>query len=231
MGEKREMNMARIRGWIVLAMDVLTIFVCNILMFLPAYLRNDIRLLNLILHIGFLTACVLVFQVVFKTYENLRRYAESREYLCLLSGLTAGFALYAVLNLLLDARSVWIVSAFFGTIIALVVMLAYRFAYRMLRFRLAGTPGKGKRQVAIIGTGTAGVSLLYELMHNTGGNYAPYCLLDDASDKIGKVVQGVPVKGPINDLCAILQDTPVTEIILAIPSLKETAKSGSLLTV
>ena len=124
MGEKREMNMARIRGWIVLAMDVLTIFVCNILMFLPAYLRNDIRLLNLILHIGFLTVCVLVFQVVFKTYESLWRYAESREYLCLLSGLTAGFVLYTVLNLLLDAQSVWIGSAFFGTIIALVIVLA-----------------------------------------------------------------------------------------------------------
>ena len=91
MGEKRDMNMARIRGWIVLAMDVITIFVCNILMFLPAYLRNDIRLINLILHIGFLTACVLVFQVVFKTYESLWRYAESREYLCLLSGLAAVF--------------------------------------------------------------------------------------------------------------------------------------------
>ena len=185
MGEKREMNMARIRGWIVLAMDVLTIFVCNILMFLPAYLRNDIRLLNLILHIGFLTVCVLVFQVVFKTYESLWRYAESREYLCLLSGLTAGFVLYTVLNLLLDAQSVWIGSAFFGTIITLVIMLAYRFAYRMLRFRLAGAPGKGKRQVAIIGTGTEGVSLLYELMHNTGGNSAPYFLLDDATEKIG----------------------------------------------
>ena len=228
MGEKRDMNMARIRGWIVLAMDVLTIFVCNILMFLPAYLRNDIRLINLILHIGFLTACVLVFQVVFKTYESLWRYAESREYLCLLSGLAAGFVLYAGLNLLLGAQRIWIVSAFFGTVIALVIMLAYRFAYRMLRFRLAGAPGKGKRQVAIIGTGTAGVSLLYELMHNTGGNYTPYCLLDDASDKIGKVVQGVPVKGPINDLCAILQDTPVTEIILAIPSLTAARKAEIL---
>ena len=228
MGEKRDMNMARIRGWIVLAMDVLTIFVCNILMFLPAYLRNDIRLINLILHIGFLTACVLVFQVVFKTYESLWRYAESREYLCLLSGLAAGFVLYAGLNLLMGAQRIWIVSAFFGTVIALVIMLAYRFAYRMLRFRLAGAPGKGKRQVAIIGTGTAGVSLLYELMHNTGGNYAPYCLLDDASDKIGKVVQGVPVKGPINDLCAILQDTPVTEIILAIPSLTAARKAEIL---
>ena len=140
------MNMARIRGWIVLAMDVFTIFACNILIFLPAYLRNDIRLLNLILHIGFLTACVLVFQVVFRTYESLWRYAESREYLCLLSGLTAGYVLYAVLNVLLGAQSVWIASAFFGTVIALVVMLAYRFAYRLFRFRRAGMQNKGQRQ-------------------------------------------------------------------------------------
>lgn len=213
------MRLARYRGWIVLALDVCLIFACNILMFWPRYLRGDIRLINLVAHIGFLTVCVLIFQLALKTYESLWRYAESREYLILLSGLGEGFALYAGLNLLFGAEQVWITCAFFGTAVALIGMLTIRFVYRIYRFRVAGEQGKGRRQVAIIGSGTAGVSLVYELKHNINGSYIPYCMLDDAPDKIGKVVHGIPVRGPINDLCAILQDTPVTEIILAIPDL------------
>ena len=213
------MKWGRFRGYIILAMDVWLIFLCNILIFMPSYLRRDIMLLNLVLHIGLLTACVLIFQVWFKTYESLWRYAESREYLILLSGLTCGFLLYAGINLLFQAEPVWTVGAFFGTIVALICMLTIRFVYRLYRFRVASERGKRRRQVAIIGTGTAGVTLLYEMNHNVNGSYVPYCLLDDAPDKIGKVVQGTPVRGPIDDLCAILQDTPVTEIILAIPTL------------
>ena len=69
------MHLSRFRGWIVLAADVLLIFTCNFFLFLPALLRSDIQLLNLVLHIGFLTLCVLVFQLSFKTYESLWRYA------------------------------------------------------------------------------------------------------------------------------------------------------------
>lgn len=106
------MRLARYRGWIVLALDVCLIFACNILMFWPRYLRGDIRLINLVAHIGFLTVCVLIFQLALKTYESLWRYAESREYLILLSGLGEGFALYAGLNLLFGAEQVWITCAF-----------------------------------------------------------------------------------------------------------------------
>lgn len=69
---------------------------------------------------------------------------------------------------------------FFGTAVALIGMLTIRFVYRIYRFRVAGEQGKGRRQVAIIGSGTAGVSLVYELKHNMNGSYVPYCMLDDA---------------------------------------------------
>lgn len=105
------MHLSRFRGWIVLAADVLLIFTCNFFLFLPALLRSDIQLLNLVLHIGFLTLCVLVFQLSFKTYESLWRYAESREYLVLLMGMSCGYGLYAVANLALRASLIWIVQA------------------------------------------------------------------------------------------------------------------------
>jgi len=56
-------------------------------------------------------------------------------------------------------------------------------------------------------------------VNNPQGRYIPYCLVDDALDKVGKRVLGVPVLGPINNLQELLQNTPVTEIILAIPNL------------
>ena len=51
--------MSRYRGQIILLLDVCLIFAFNFLLFLPALLRGDIRLLNLLLHIGLLTVCVL----------------------------------------------------------------------------------------------------------------------------------------------------------------------------
>ena len=62
-----------------------------------------------------------------------------------------------------------------------------------------------------IGAGASGVTLLGELRSNPDSRYTPYCMIDDASDKMDKHIHGVPVRGPIDNLEEILQDTPVTE--------------------
>ena len=222
------MNWSKYRAQIVLLMDILLIFACNFALFLPALFRHDILLLNLVLHIGLLTVCVYIFQFLFRTYESLWRYAESREYFVLLAGMSLGFLLYSAVNLLLDTNLIWITQALTGTVLALLLMLAVRFLYRMYRSDVMSRSTEGRSYAAIIGTGTAGVSLLYELKNNAAGRYIPYCMLDDAPDKIDKIVQGVPVRGPINDLRQILQNTPVTEIILAIPTLSPARRAEIL---
>lgn len=133
--------MSRYRAFIILILDVLTIFFCNFLTMLPYLLGQDIRLLNLVLHIGMLTVCVLLFQLCLKTYDTLWRYAESQEYLTLLEGMGLGFALYSVVNLLLGTSRIWISSALTGTALALLVMLGYRFVYRSYRRRVTGVGG------------------------------------------------------------------------------------------
>ncbi|MBM6870200.1 polysaccharide biosynthesis protein [Pseudoflavonifractor phocaeensis] len=218
-GNGDKMKLSNYRAWIVLAIDVYLIFTCNILVFLPNYLSGDIQMFNLVMHIILLNVCVFFFQLRFKTYDSLWRYAESREYLVLLGGAGCGYLVYTAINLVLDTNSIWIVRGLFGMLLALMAMLTLRFVYRLYRFRFTRYSGAGRSQVAIIGTGTAGVSLLHELVHNSNGHYIPYCLFDDAEDKIGKSVFGVPVKGPIDRLPELLADTNVTEIILAIPTL------------
>ena len=213
------MNLSRYRSQIVLMIDVGLIFLCNFALFLPALMEEDIRLLNLVLHIGLLTACVLVFQLLFRTYESLWRYAESREYLVLLSGMSLGFVLYAVCNLVMDTNRIWIIQAFTGTALALLVMLTVRFSYRLYRTKTTVRVRDGSRYAAIIGAGTAGVALLDELRSNPGGRYIPYCLLDDAADKQGKRIHGLRILGPIDQIRELLQNTPVTDVILAISEL------------
>lgn len=226
------MNWSKYRAHLIMLLDVIITFVCNFLLFLPAVLREDIQLLNLILHIGLLTVCVLLFQIILKTYNSLWRYAESREYMVLLLGMSLGFGLYTVVNLIIDTNVIWITEAFTGTAISLLCMLAFRFSYRMLRVRTTGRrineKGLGNRHVAIIGTGLAGVSLLRELTMNSGGVYVPYCMIDDAVDKIGKKVMGMTVYGPIENLEEILQNTPVTDIVLAITNLDNSRRAEIL---
>lgn len=155
--------MSRYRGLIVLLMDVALIFCCNFVIFLSDLFVENVQLFNLLMHIGLLTVCVLVFQLALRTYNTLWRYAESREYLSLLGGMSLGFALYAAVNLLMGMNPVWISGALTGTALALLAMLAYRFIYRIYRRRVNSIPQMRQSYAAIVGGGSIGSELCRQI--------------------------------------------------------------------
>ena len=53
---------------------------------------------QLIQNFALLYACTVLFQLLFRTYDSLWRYAESKEYLSLLMAAFCGFFLYEVLS-------------------------------------------------------------------------------------------------------------------------------------
>ena len=86
---------------------------------------------QLIQNFALLYACTVLFQLLFRTYDSLWRYAESKEYLSLLMAAFCGFFLYEVLSriflqsiisfmLLTCVASLWVLG-----------MLLLRFAYRV----------------------------------------------------------------------------------------------------
>lgn len=210
------MSRSRYRGLVVLLMDVCLIFFFNFAMFFSYLTDGNIQLYNLVMHIGLLTVCVLVFQLWFKTYDTLWRYAESQEYLTLLKGMGCGFLLYSAVNIILGTSFIWISEALKSTALALIAMLAIRFLYRKYRRRVTSIGAGAQRYTAIIGAGSAGVALLGELNDNVYGTYKPYCLIDDSREKKRKRIHGVSVIGPIDNTVELLANTPVTDIILAI---------------
>lgn len=210
------MSLSRYRGLVVLVMDVVLIFFFNFAMFFDRLGDESIQLFNLVMHIGLLTVCVLVFQLLFKTYDTLWRYAESQEYLTLLYGMGCGFLLYAGVNLVLGTKIVWIIEALNGTALALIAMLTIRFAYRAYRRRVNRRGTGAARCAAIIGAGNAGIALLNEFNDNVYGKFKPFCIIDDSKEKQRRRIHGVKVMGPVDNIVELLANTPVTDIIFAI---------------
>lgn len=77
---------------------------------------------------------------------------------------------------------------------------------------------KNKEKVVIIGAGNAGIRILNEIYDNQRLMYDVCCFLDDAQEKRGRTIRGVPVYGDIDDLPAALKLYGANRVFIAIPS-------------
>ena len=168
-----------------------------------------------------LYGCTVLAQMVFKTYDSLWRYAESREYLMLIASAFCGFAVYETIArlsgigvisfvLLAAIASLWVLE-----------MLAVRFGYRMYRTFSIQRDQPGAVPVAIIGAGSAGVQLLNEIQHNPSSRYTVQCFFDDDPGKVNKRIRNVPVSGTISESLSRMRAMDIHEAIFAIPSMDE----------
>lgn len=180
--------------------------------------ETPVRLLeNLLLLYG----CTVLFELIFRTYDSLWRYAESREYLMLLSAAGLGFALYEVISravlksvipflLLTSVAGTWVLG-----------MLLLRFFYRYFRNYKNNSDVRQKRPVALVGAGAAGVQMLEEIQNNPDSPYRVRCFFDDDPGKIGRRIHGVVVKAPVSQMRECLRAMSIEDVIVAIPSLSE----------
>lgn len=180
-------------------------------------------------HLILLYICTFAFQVLFHTYDSLWRYAESREYLSLLTAALCGFCTYEVITRFVLKGNV--ISFILLTAIAalwVLGMLLVRFIYRVGRGHLQYRQGSHRISMAIVGAGAAGVQLLEEVQNNQDSPYSVQCFFDDDPVKQGKRVRGVPVKGRIRDIPARVKAMDIREIVVAIPSITESRRQEIL---
>jgi FlaA1/EpsC-like NDP-sugar epimerase len=183
---------------------------------------------KLLPHLALLVACSTIFQCIFKTYDSLWRYAESKEYFMLLLGGVSGSISFVVLDRLVIDSSIPIL--FSGSVysISLLLMLLMRFIYRLYRIREKYNNVQERIPLAIVGAGDAGIRLSEEIKNDPNSRYFTYCFLDDSEEKIGKYIHSIEVKGPIHNMYELLNNTPVQEIVMAIPSITATMRSSIL---
>jgi hypothetical protein len=102
----------------------------------------------------------------------------------------------------------------------LTFVAGFRISYRIFNsLYKRGATNRGKR-VLIYGAGYRGSTVLKEIRHNDIYSFSPAGFIDDAPDKIGKSMHGVPILGTIEDLDEIFKDNMISEVIIS------TAKIG-----
>jgi len=74
------------------------------------------------------------------------------------------------------------------------------------------------KRLLIIGAGNCGEKILREIQDNPQLHYRVVGFLDDNSNKIGRRIHGIPVRGTVEDLEFIADKTEADELLIAIPS-------------
>jgi len=169
-----------------------------------------------------LALCVLswialvVFGLSVGLYRRQWRYGSFDESVALaitvfLTGLTS-FLAVNVLDFGSAPRSVPVVA----TALALATSVAGRSVWRMWRARRL-VPVDAE-PIVIVGAGEAGVQILRALLGQRDAPFRPVAFVDDDPQKRRLRLQGVGVKGDVDDLADVARSVSATTVLLAIPS-------------
>jgi FlaA1/EpsC-like NDP-sugar epimerase len=103
-------------------------------------------------------------------------------------------------------------------LLLVIAMGGSRLAYRAWKeHRLASVLRPDSKPVLVAGAGSAADFLLRELARNPAGFHV-VGLLDDSRDKRGRLVQGIPVLGALDEVAAWAKKMEVDDVVLALPS-------------
>ena len=103
-------------------------------------------------------------------------------------------------------------------LLLILMMGGSRLAYRAWKeHRLSSVMHPDRKPVLVAGAGSAADFLLRELARNPSGFHV-VGLLDDSSDKRGRLVQGIPVLGTLDHVADYAQRMDVDDVVLALPS-------------
>ena len=97
-------------------------------------------------------------------------------------------------------------------------IVATRSSFRIFG-RIAAKSSARQRRVAIYGAGVRGQLLVREMLANPSLDRKPVAFIDDNPARRAQRIIGVPVRGSIDDLDAILGKLEVDEVLLSSPSI------------
>ena len=204
------------------------IFLITLSGFLALYIRYDFRFSNMDMQyvdyeIQYLPASIvvtLVLFVLFKLYRSVWRFASSAELLNVIGACSASIILQIIGMSILHMRMP--VSYYLMKYVILIAGVGtVRFTYRILRMfqerRLFGEKDPRKNTM-IIGGGEAGAMIIKEFQNSSYLNQKICCVIDDNPAKQGKYLRGIKIMGGRSDICRLVQELKIEEIIVAMPS-------------
>ncbi|MFA5697213.1 MAG: nucleoside-diphosphate sugar epimerase/dehydratase [Candidatus Izemoplasmatales bacterium] len=107
----------------------------------------------------------------------------------------------------------------FTSVLEAVLLIFTRMSKRIfkyLKYRKNGRPGK---RTLLIGAGAGGKLVFDEIRNSVELLLNPVAFVDDDSMKIGKIMSGLPIYGPISETPKLIDDLKIEEVIIAIANI------------
>lgn len=169
--------------------------------------------------------CKLLVFYYFNLYRGMWRFTGIIDLYNVACAVATSSALITSIILMLNrfhgfSRSVFIIDAAFTLIMIAGIRVLIRIGYSKNQRHLSplnSRSGKEKKLI-VIGAGYAGEKVAREISDNHNMRRRVVGFLDDDKRKIGKLIHGIKVLGRICDVESIINQTPVDEILIAMPS-------------
>jgi len=108
--------------------------------------------------------------------------------------------------------------ALIGGFIALILMVGWRYMWRLALDKSLRPDGAHSTRVLVFGAGEGGMQVLTSMLRNPASQYLPVALLDDNSSKQNLHLMGVPVVGGRGEIRASAAKFRATMLVIAVPS-------------
>ena len=162
------------------------------------------------------TLCCIVVFWAFKLYNGMWKYAGPND-LNRVAGANAVTCVIQVAGTLLFIRRMPLTYYILGTVIQFVLICASRFSYRIfaMEFSRYVKNKNAEVNVMIVGAGETARSLLRQLESDNGNVEHPVCVLDCRNSEPGRLFDGLPVVGGLDELKKAADKYGVKCVILA----------------
>ena len=162
--------------------------------------------------------CILVFAAL-RLYNSLWRFASISELNRVLVA-TAGTTLFQMVGITVFVQRMPVSYYIFGAVLQFGMILVVRFSYRYITLERARRAKHvhGIHRAMVIGAGAAGQVIIRELKNSDVADAVPVCVIDDNTNKWGRLIEGIPIVGGRYDIMKMIGKYRVDQIIYAIPA-------------
>jgi len=155
---------------------------------------------------------------LFGLYKGMWRFASTEDLISILKAASASSILIVSSLYLINQFTGYPRSIFFIDWLLLVILVGgFRFSIRLSKEILMAGRQVGRRTL-IVGAGSAGESILHEMIKHGSPDYNPIGLIDDDPLKKGLKLHGRKVLGTRKDIPEIVKNYGIEEIIISVPS-------------
>jgi UDP-GlcNAc:undecaprenyl-phosphate/decaprenyl-phosphate GlcNAc-1-phosphate transferase len=172
-----------------------------------------------------LIACRLIAFRLFGLYRKVHGHFGISDVIDAGKAILASSAAFVVVLVILYrfhdySRAVMIMDA----VITFGLIITFRTSLNFFQEFFTRTGGQERRRTLILGAGPVGGALLRVLRHDPEVPREIIAFLDDDPGKIGRRLGGIPIRGPIGKLPAILQDESIDEIVITVKDLGDDSR-------